>query len=65
MLPVALAGGGKTLVAIVPAEVSALRCSLVQAEVGPVKFPSTTQENETNSTSLEHKVPPWGIFLPI
>lgn len=34
-------------------------------EVRPGKFPATTQENETNATSLEHKVPPWGIILPI
>lgn len=42
-----IAGGGKMLVTIVPAEAAASRCSLVQTEVRPVKLPSTVQENET------------------
>lgn len=65
MLPVALSAGETRLATIVPAENAALRCSMVQTEGRPVKFPSTTQENETNATMLEYKMPPWSIMLHI
>lgn len=65
MLPVALSAGETGLAPIVPAEAAALRCIVVQIEVRPVKFPSATQENETNATMLELKMPPWSIILHI
>lgn len=65
MLPVALSAGETRLATIVPAEAAALRCTVVQIEVRPVKFPFTTQENETNATIIEHKMLPWSIILHI
>lgn len=38
---------------------------MVQTEARPLKFPSTIQENETNATMLEYKMPPWSIILRI
>lgn len=51
MLPAALPGGGNCWLPSVPAGAAAWKCPLLQPEVGPGKFSSTKQENDTNATS--------------